>query len=135
MSEDPSQQAGAGEDPCAKPREYDLSERTARFGESIVRFARKIRLDPVTSPPVKQLVRSGTSVGANYCEANEAGSKKEFRYRISVCMREAHESKFWLRIIAAATPSHKDEARRLWREAHELNRIFSSIFRKTASKP
>lgn len=74
-------------------RHYDLAERTAKFGEQSVRFARSIRLDAVTEPLTRQMVRATTSVGANYAEADEAGSKKEFRYRISLCARESRESK------------------------------------------
>ena len=112
-------------------RKYDLDERTACFGEKIVAFARTIKLDAVTKPLVTQLVRAGTSVGANYCEANEAGSRKEFRYRISVCNREVREAKHWLRMLATASASSKTTSRILWKEAHELNLIFSSIFRNT----
>ena len=117
-----------------RPRTYDLSERTARFGEAAIEFARIVKLDPVTSPLVKQLVRAATSVGANYAEADEAGSKKEFRYRISLCKREAKETRHWLRMIAAAVPELKEEARRLWREANELTLIFAAIFRKGKDK-
>jgi four helix bundle protein len=113
-----------------KPR-YDLAERTAKLGEMVIRYARTIQLDPVTSPLVRQVVRSATSVGANYCEADEAGSKKEFKYRISVCNRELRETKHWLRMLAVAAPSHTEEARHVWKEAHELNLIFSTIYRKT----
>ena len=108
---------------------YDLEERTARFGEAIIAFARKGPVEPVTEQLIGQLVRAGTSVGANYCEADDAGSKKEFRYRISVCKRESRESKYWLRMVATAVPSLKDEARTLWREAQELNLIFGAIHR------
>ena len=111
---------------------YDLSERTAHFGEEVIRLIKTIRLDAVTSPLVSQLIRAATSIGANYSEADEAGSKKEFRYRISLCTREARESKHWLRTIAVAAPDLKDEARRLWREANELNLIFASIYRGSA---
>ena len=76
------EQSLAKEDACLgqtdKNRKFDLAERTACFGERIVVFARTIKLDAVTRPLVTQLVRAGTSVGANYCEANEAGSRKEF---------------------------------------------------------
>jgi four helix bundle protein len=113
-----------------RTRTYDLSERTARFGEAAIGFARKAKLDPVTSPLVKQLIRAATSVGANYAEADEAGSNKEFRYRISVCKREAKETRHWLRMIAAAVPQLREEARRLWKEANELTLIFAAIFRK-----
>lgn len=113
---------------------YDLEERTARFGEAIIAFARKIPVDPVTHPLIGQLVRAGTSVGSNYCEADEAGSAKEFRYRISVCKRESKESKYWLRMIAAAVPALKDEARVHWLEAQELTLIFGAIHRSRRAR-
>lgn len=108
---------------------FDLEERTAEFGEDVIGFVRTIRITPVTEPLVQQLVRSGTSVGANYCEADDAGTKKEFRYRISLCKRESRETKHWLRMMAKAVPEKKDEARRLWQAAKELNLIFASIHR------
>jgi four helix bundle protein len=117
-----------------KGRKFDLGERTARFGEDVIRFVRKIKLDPVASPLVRQIVRSATSVGANYAEADEAGLKKEFRYRVSVCLREARETKHWLRMIAVASPQSKDDARRLWQEANELTRIFAAIYRNSKPK-
>jgi four helix bundle protein len=110
-------------------RTYDLEERTARFGEAIIQFVKKVPVNPITEPLIGQLVRAGTSVGSNYCEADEAGSGKEFRYRISVCKRESKESKYWLRMIAAAVPALKDEARVHWLEARELTLIFGAIHR------
>jgi four helix bundle protein len=103
---------------------FDLEERTARFGEAVIGFVRQIAIGPVTEPIIRQLVNSATSVGANYCEADDSGSKKEFRYRISLCKRESREAKHWLRIS-----DRKEEARALWREAKELNLIFAAIFR------
>ena len=117
-------------------RIYDLEERTARFGEAIIRFAKKIPVNPITEPLIGQLVRAGTSVGSNYCEADDAGSRKEFRYRISVCKRESRETKYWLRMIAVAVPELKAEARVHWTEAKELNLIFGAIHRgKEARDP
>jgi len=111
----------------AKP--FDLEERTALFGEAIVEFAKRVPVNPVTMKIITQLVDSGTSVGANYCEADDAGSKKEFRYRISICKRESRETKHWLRMIAKAAPEMKEQARELWQEAKELNLIFAAIHR------
>src|SRR5947209_12040715 len=85
-----------------RPRQFDLEERTARFGEAVIAFVKQIALSAITESLVKQLVKSATSIGANYCEADDAGSKKEFRYRISVCKRESRETKHWLRMLAAA---------------------------------
>ena len=108
---------------------YDLEERTALFGEAIIAFARTIPRDPVTTPLISQLVRAGTSVGANYCEADDAVSRKEFKHKIGTCKKEARETKFWLRQIAAAAPDCKAEGRKLWQEAKELHLIFAKIWR------
>jgi four helix bundle protein len=110
---------------------FDLEERTAVFGEKLIHFLKSLPVNDVVSPLVRQLVRSGTSIGANNCEADEAGTKKEFRHRISVCLREAKETKYWLRMVAAAVPDHKPHVRLLWKEADELSRIFATIRRKT----
>ena len=115
-------------------REFDLAERTARFGEEAIRFARSVKLDAITSPLVRQFVRSATSIGANYCEADESGSKKEFRYRISICVRETRETKHWLRMLAQAHPQGAPQSHLLWKEADELSRIFATIHRRSAPK-
>lgn len=111
-------------------RPFDLEERTAQFGEAIVRFSRKIPRDPTNNRLIDQLVGCGTSVGANYCEANEPVSKKDFRHSISRCVKEAKETKFFLRMVAASEPQLADEARVLYREAKELLLIFCSMYRK-----
>lgn len=111
-------------------KKYDLEERTAKFGEKIIEFAKKVPKNVVTLPIISQLVRAGTSVGANYCEADGAESKKDFRHKIGICKKEAKETKHWLRMIAKAAPELADEARVLWKEAQELTLIFSSIVRK-----
>src|SRR5688500_4536182 len=98
-------------------RRFDLAERTAAFAEKIVAFARKLPEDSVTRPLISQVVRSGGSVGANYCEADDAVSKKEFRQKIGTCRKEAKETKYWIRIIVAAVPGVRNEARILWQEA------------------
>jgi four helix bundle protein len=109
---------------------FDLEERTASFGEAIVRFAKKVRRSPANDRLIAQVVGCGTSVGANYCEANEGVSKKDFRNTIGRCVKEAKETKYFLRLIAAAEPELAEEARSLYREAKELHLIFASIFRR-----
>jgi four helix bundle protein len=108
---------------------FDLAERTAVSGEDVIRLVRHIRRNAVTMPLISQLVRAATSVGANYVEADEAGSKKEFRYRVSVCRREARETQYWLRMLVASDLSVKEPARKCWQEARELVLIFESIHR------
>jgi four helix bundle protein len=114
-----------------EPLVYDLEERTALFGEAIIRFAKKIPRNPVNNRLTDQLVGAGTSVGANYCEADDGVSKPDFKHRIGICRKEARETKFFLRMVAVAEPDLKAEARDLWREAHALHRIFSRIWRST----
>ena len=108
---------------------FDLEERTAKFGETVIKFCKKIPRGPGNDRIIDQLVGCSTSVGANYCEADEAVSKKEFAVKIGTCKKEAKESKFFLRMVATAEPSLKDEARQLWQEAKELHLIFSKIYR------
>jgi four helix bundle protein len=114
----------------AVERTYDLEERTARFGEAIIDFANIIPQTAVTRPLVEQLVGCGTSVGANYCEADDAVSKKEFRLRCGTCKKEARETKHFLRMIVRAVPELKSHARPLWQEAKELHLIFAKIWRR-----
>jgi four helix bundle protein len=116
----------------AHEKSYDLEERTARFGESVIAFVRAVPKDEVTRPIVSQVIRAATSIGANYCEADDSVSKKDFRHKIALCRKESKEVKHWLRMMAAAAPQLKDDARRLWGEARELNLIFGSIVRGTS---
>jgi four helix bundle protein len=108
---------------------YDLEERTARFGEMIIDFAKMIPQNPVTNRIITQLVGAGTSVGANYVEADDAASKKEFLKSIGTCRKEARETKHFLRMAVRAVPERKPEARKIWMEARELHLIFSRIWR------
>jgi four helix bundle protein len=110
---------------------YDLEERTAVFSEQVIDFALTIKRNPVTVPLISQLVKAATSIGANYCEANNAESKRDFRHKIGICRKEALETKYWFRMIARAAPACKSSARPLWQEAKELNLIFSKIWHTT----
>ena len=122
---------GAGvvrEEPATK-RVYDLEERTARFGEAIIDFAKTIQQNPLTNRIITQLVGAGTSVGANYVEADDAVSKKEFLKSIGTCKKETREVKHFLRMAVRAVPDLKSRGRELWLEARELHLIFSKIWR------
>src|SRR3989344_4382364 len=107
---------------------YDLEERTASFGENTIKFCRKIPRSPINDPLINQLVKCGTSVGANYSEANDAESKVDFRHKIGICKKESREAKHFIRMVVVAVPDLSDEARILWQEAKELNLIFNSIY-------
>lgn len=115
------------------PVVFDLEERTARFGEQVLQFAKTIPRDPINSPLISQVVRAATSIGANYCEADDGVSRKDFRNKIGLCRKEARETRHWLRMMASANEALKVPARELWREANELNLIFSKIFRTSGS--
>ena len=108
-------------------RKYDLEERTAKFTEDVIDFVKILPRDSRFAGPVSQLVNATSSVGANYCEADDAQSKKDFCHKIAICKKESRESKYWLRVIAKIFPESQTAARVLWKEAQELNLIFASI--------
>jgi four helix bundle protein len=113
---------------------YNLEERTTKFSGEIISFVRILQRDIVNNPLISQLVRSGTSVGANYCEANGASSKKDFKNKIYICKKECKETKYWLEVIAKANLEHKEHCRKLWKEAQELTLIFSKIVQTLEKK-
>jgi four helix bundle protein len=98
-------------------KRYDLEERTAQFGETIIELVKTFPQDSINSPLINQIVRAATSIRANYMEADGAESKKDFRHKISICKKEAKETKHWLRMIAKANPSRRDECQKLLKEA------------------
>ena len=111
---------------------YDLEERTAKFGENIIKLCQKVTKNELTRPIIIQLIKAATSVGANYCEADDAESKKDFRHKIGICKKESRESKHFLRMLAVAVPTLKEEIKKNWKEAKELNLIFNSIYKKVS---
>jgi four helix bundle protein len=116
------------EEPSAA-RVYDLEERTAPLGEAVIDFAKIIPQNAVTNRIISQLVAAATSVGANYVEADDAVSKKEFLKSIGTCRKQAREAKHFLRMMVRAVPELKPHARALWVEAKEVHLIFSKIWR------
>ena len=107
--------------------EYNLEERTAKFSENIIDLLKSVKLNSINKSIVNQLVRSATSVGANYCEANGASSKKDFKNKIHICKKEIKETKYWLQLLVKTNDEKKKEIRELWKEAQELTLIFSKI--------
>ncbi len=106
---------------------YDLEERTAKFGEQIIVFLKGLKRDAISTPLVSQLVRSASSVGANYMEANGASSPKDFTNKIFICKKEAQETKHWLRMLQSCFPEHGDQIKIFWNEAQEFTLIFNKI--------
>jgi len=115
-------------------RSYDLEERTAKFGVAIIRFCRKVPENAITRPLISQLVRSGTSIGANYAEANSASSRKDFRNKIFIAKKEAQETKHWLRMLAEYDAKISSEAQELRNEAQELTLIFGKVLSSLREK-
>ncbi len=111
---------------------YDLEDRTLEFAKTVRVFVRKLKLDVANSEDAKQVVRSSGSVGANYIEANDALSKKDFVMRIKICRKEAKESRYWLRLIETFTDADLGTERvKLAGEAQELMNIFGAIIQKS----
>ena len=112
-------------------KKFDLEERTAKFGEYVIEFAQKLSKNIIIIPLIGQFVRAGTSVGSNYCEADCAESRKDFEHKLGICKKEAKETKHWVRMIVKAAPESRDDAKKIWKEANELNLIFTAIVRKS----
>ena len=106
---------------------YDLEERTKVFSKDIIDLLIKVRKNEINRNLISQLVRSATSVGANYCEANGASSRKDFKNKIYICKKEIQETKYWIEMVAKSNPEEKEKLRILWKEAHELTLIFNKI--------
>lgn len=110
-----------------EPNNYNLEERTAKFGENTIIFCKNIKQDSISQPLINQLVRSATSIGANYMEANGASSRKDFGNKIFICKKESQETKHWLRMLNNCFPEKRDDLAKLWQEAQELTMIFQKI--------
>ena len=108
---------------------YELEERTFQFAKRSRIWIKSIQKSIANIEDCKQLVRASGSVGANYIEANESLSKKDFVYRIRISRKEAKECAFWIRLIMETNESifDENEAKYLFNEATELKKIFSAI--------
>ncbi len=115
-----------------KSKVYDLEERSFQFSKNVANFCQKIPKNSANFVYIKQLSRSSSSIGANYIEANEALSKKDFRMRVKIARKEAKETAYWLRLIIETNDDkiNKREANNLFEEAIELKKILSAIVAK-----
>ena len=109
---------------------YDLEDRTLEFTKKVIEFVNKLSKTLPNVEISKQLVRSAGSVGANYIEANESLSKKDFIMRIKICRKEAKESRYWLKLASCKKESETDQLD-LIKESHELTKIFGAILEKS----
>ena len=116
-------------------KQYDLEERTLAFAKEVRLFVKKLPKTIGNIEDGKQLVRSSGSVGANYIEANESLSKKDFIMRVKICRKEAKETRYWLSLLDITnSPEMEDTRAVLWNESKELMMIFGSIIRKSENK-
>lgn len=111
---------------------FNLEERTLEFAKKVIRLCKKLPYNTINHEIVGQLIRASGSVGANYREANDALSKKDFAYRIKICRKEAKESHYWLQLLKEANSDISEEVEELVSEAIELKKIFSSIADKSS---
>jgi len=109
-----------------KPK-YNLESRTQRFSLAVIELCRSVKFDSITKPLVSQLIRSASSIGANYREANNASSRRDFGYKISLCKKEAAETEYWLSMLASSSAGSYDRCNELKSECHEMVLVFQKI--------
>lgn len=115
-----------------KEKRYDLEDRTLAFAKTVRAFVKALPKSISNQEDARQVVRASGSVGANYIEANEAFSKKDFLLRLKICRKEVKESRYWLRLLDTGTDAGLQKDRDgLIQEATELMNIFGSIIRKS----
>ena len=109
---------------------FDLEGRTLEFSKAVIRLCKSMPFDCINSQIIKQLLRSSTSIGANYREANEALGKKDFAFRLRISRKEAKETTYWLELLKDANPAISSDIDLLAKETLELRSILSSILSK-----
>ena len=115
-------------------KKYNLIDRVEKFGETVITFAKIIPKNTINLPLISQFIRAGTSVGANYYEADDAESRKDYIHKVGIAKKEARETIYWLKMITAAEPSLKEKISDIYQEARELNLIMNAIVKKVSSK-
>ena len=110
-----------------KESKYDLEQRTLEFGKAVILFCKSINRDRLCEPLIIQLIRCATSIGANYCEAIGASSRRDFRNKIFLCKKECQESKYWLKLLESYFPQRTEELGRLWKEAQDRKALHFSF--------
>jgi four helix bundle protein len=108
-------------------KKYDLENRTLKFAKDCIDLCKLFMRNAINIELIRQLIRASASVGANYREANDSTTKKDFYHRIGICRREAKESKYWLELLLHSSQKLSDKIKPLIDEALQLARIFASI--------
>lgn len=114
-----------------KTEEYNLENRTLKFTKNMIKFANNVPQNMINNEILKQVIRSSGSIGANYIEANESLSKKDFMMRIKICRKEAKETAYWLKVLDIKDFNLKEQCNHLYDEATQLKKIFSAIALKS----
>lgn len=112
-------------------KQYDLEDRTLEFGKRIISLCKTINKDQINRRLCDQCLRSGTSIGANYREANETETRKDFLFRMRISRKESKETIYWLNLITEANPELKNKIEPLLKETTELLKIIASIIEKS----
>jgi four helix bundle protein len=112
-------------------KSFDLEKRTLNFGKNIILLIKKIPRNILTENIVRQFLKSGTSIGANYCEANNAESRNDFIHKIALVKKESKETIYWLELLLVAAPDLIKDIEIIQKEAKELFYIFNSIYQNT----
>ena len=111
---------------------FDLEDRTQDYARSVRKFIKGLPFNPISQSDLSQLLRSSGSVGANYIEANEALSKKDFVHRMKICRKEVKESCYWLRLLEITANQNENDRNQLIQESLELKKIFATIINKSS---
>lgn len=114
--------------------DYDLIKRTIEYSRECIKFSKKIPANHISKPIITQFIKSSTSIGANYCEANNAESNADFRHKIAISRKEAQETSYWLEIMKSSFDEYKVEIDALLKESVEINLILSKILRNNSVK-
>ncbi|MCX6731174.1 MAG: four helix bundle protein [Candidatus Roizmanbacteria bacterium] len=117
-----------------KTKKYDLEERVVLFSENLIIFCKTLIVTLTSKPLIDQLMRSGTSIGANYMEANACSSRRDFINKVNIARKESKETMYWLRLLSVQFPDKKETLRTLWKETHELYLILGGILKSSKSK-
>lgn len=115
-------------------KQYDLEERVTLFSENLITFCKTLNISVISKSLIDQCIRSGTSIGANYMEANACNSRKDFINKVTIARKESKETLYWLRLLSIQFPDKKDKLRVLWKETHELSLILGGILKSSKSK-
>jgi len=113
------------------PKQYDLEDRTLTFSKRVIHLGKALPKNTINFNLIDQVIRSGTSMGSNYREANETETKRDFAFRIRICRKEGKETIYWLNLIIEANPEFAERIKPLLKEAEELVKIFAAILKKT----